>query len=366
MWGSKNVNLFTSTIVGLTFVFSGMAKLNDPLGFADKIEEYLHVFANQFSTRFLLLLPYTLVLAVLMATLEFVLGTSLIVHFQLLWTLRALLLLMLFFTGLTLYTATFTQVASCGCFGDALSLTPWQSFGKSVLLLLLLGWLYWQKSNGEASNLTGYYWIATALLFALGLSWYTIHHLPVIDFQAYKVGNNLAQLTQPSAPLHYVYVVEKEGRITETDHYPEGTGYRLVATRLTNPDNMPAITTFNLWRGANDCTAALLAGDKLLIIAQHPTLPEAPKLFKLQLLVKQLNEAVQPIFVATSSAQDVQDVAEALQLPLHLAAATLLKTMLRAKLGLLLLSDGVIVGKWHYNDLDHAHKALKKLGLSKQ
>lgn len=127
--------------VSLTFILSGTVKLNDPIGFSLKINAYLRAFSWDFTTLFLKLVPYNLALAIGVCTLEVVLGVALLLKFQSKFTLRALLLLTSFFSCLTLYTAVFKRVGSCGCFGDLLPLTPWQSFFKSVLLLLALGWL---------------------------------------------------------------------------------------------------------------------------------------------------------------------------------------------------------------------------------
>jgi uncharacterized membrane protein YphA (DoxX/SURF4 family) len=214
---SKCINLLASLLVGITFFCSGAIKLNDPLGFAYTIEEYLHLMASQLTGRIRLLLPHTLVLAVCMATLEVVLGVALLVHWQRFWVLQALLLLTLFFTCLTLYTATSKRIASCGCFGDALALTPWQSFAKSAALLLLLGGLYGQE-KGTPTSLNSYYWVVAALLLSLELSRHTLRHLPLWDFLPYKVGSDLSELVPPQVPLRYVYVVEKEGQIMETNH----------------------------------------------------------------------------------------------------------------------------------------------------
>ena len=355
---SKYFSLLASLTVGITFLFSGAVKLNDPLGFAYKIEEYLHVLAGQLTGHLRLLLPYTLGLAILVATLEVVLGTALLVHWQRYWVLRALLLLTLFFTGLTLYTATSSRIASCGCFGDALDLSPWQSFGKSVVLLLLLGGLCWPTTSSP-TRLSSYYWVAAALVLSLGLSWYSLHHLPWLDFRPYKVGSNLAQLIQPRLPLRYMYIVEKDGQTIATEDYPQAPGYKFIASRLLNPEDVPAVTNFSVWQGEEDCTQALLTGHKLLLIVQNPASVPAPTLQQLQVLVQQLPQGLQPVLI-TPDGQG-QEIAAALALPLHTAHAMLLRTMLRAPLGLVYLQEGVVAGKWHYQDLARAQKQLGRL-----
>lgn len=358
MWISKYSNL-ASLVVSLTFLFSGIVKLNDPRSFAYKIEEYLHLLASQLTSHVRLFLPHTLVVAVCMATLEVALGTALLAHYQRFWTLWALLVLTLFFTVLTLYTATSKRVASCGCFGDALALTPWQSFTKSVVLLLLIGGLCWQETDSPTS-LNSYYWVAAALLLSLGLSRHTLKHLPVFDWLPYKVGNDLSTLIQPEKPLRYVYEVEKEGKIMEIEHYPQEPGYKFISTRLLNPEDVSLSTHLSVWKEDEDYTKALLVGHKLLIITQDPASITTSALQKLYALIQQLEGTLQPVLLAPSG--QGRKVATALALPLHTASPLLLKTMLRAPLGLLLLKEGIVANKWNFNDFIRAQNTLKQLG----
>lgn len=332
MWISKYIHLWASLFVGITFLCSGAIKLNDPLGFSYKIEEYLHLLASQWTAQVRLLLPYALILSVCIATLEVVLGVALLVHWQYFWTLKALLLLTFFFTCLTLYTATSKRIASCGCFGDAITLAPWQSFTKSAVLLLLLGGLYWQEKSMPTS-LYSYYWVVAALLLSLGLSRHTLRHLPLWDFLPYKVGSDLSKLNQPQA-----------------------SGYQFVPARLANPEDAPRSTHLRIWKGEKDTTQGLLTGHKLLIIAQKPASIATPTLQKLYALMQQLPGVLQPILI-TPSGQG-KEAADVLGLPLHTAHPLLLQTMLRAPLGLLLLQEGVVVNKWHYYDLAQAQKSL--------
>jgi hypothetical protein len=358
MWISKYSNL-ASFIVSITFLLSGAIKLNDPRSFAYKIEEYLHLWASQITIRTRLFLPYTLGLAVCMATLEIILGTALLAHWQRFWTLTSLLILTLFFTLLTLYTATSKRVASCGCFGDALALTPWQSFTKSVVLLFLIGRLYWQETS-SLDSLNSHYWMVAALLLSLGVSRHTLNHLPVFDFLPYKVGTDLSKLIQPQVPLRHVYVAEKEGKIMEIEHYPQEPGCKLVSTRLLHPKDVSLSRHLSIWKGDEECTKTLLDGQKLLIIIQRPSSTTTSALQKLSTLIQQLEKTLQPVLLAPSG--QGEEIATTLALPLHAANPLLLKDMLQAPLGLLLLKEGVVAKKWNFNDFVQARKILKQLG----
>ena len=119
-------------LLGLTFVFSGVVKLIDPRGTQYKIEDY----ASAFGLGGLLPESLPLVLACVLATTEFLIGI-----YQLFAIRRRLaswvsLCFLLVMTPLTLYLAVTNPISDCGCFGDAIVLTNWQTFAKNVVLLV--------------------------------------------------------------------------------------------------------------------------------------------------------------------------------------------------------------------------------------
>ena len=132
---------FSRFFVGILFIFSGLIKANDPLGFGYKLEEYFEVFHISFLNDF------AVAIAIFLCTLEIVLGVALLLGIRAKQTSLGLLLLTIFFTFLTFYSAAFDVVRSCGCFGDAIPLTPWQSFTKDVILLLFIFIIYSNRSQ---------------------------------------------------------------------------------------------------------------------------------------------------------------------------------------------------------------------------
>ncbi|MBO6632513.1 MAG: DoxX family membrane protein, partial [Psychroserpens sp.] len=120
-------------LVGALFIFSGFIKLNDPLGFSYKLQEYFSYDVLNIPS----LIPYALGLAVFVVVFEVVLGVFLLIGYKPKFTVWSLLAMIIFFTFLTFYAAYFDKVKDCGCFGDFLKLTPWQSFWKDVILLVL-------------------------------------------------------------------------------------------------------------------------------------------------------------------------------------------------------------------------------------
>ena len=123
---------FCRIAVGLLFIFSGLIKINDPLGFSYKLEEYFEVFHITFLNGF------AVGIAIILCALEIILGFALLIGVRAKQVAWGLLLLIIFFSFLTFYSAYFKVVQTCGCFGDAIPLTPWQSFSKDLILLLLI------------------------------------------------------------------------------------------------------------------------------------------------------------------------------------------------------------------------------------
>jgi len=168
---------FCRIFVGILFIFSGMIKLNDPLGFSYKLQEYFS--AEVLDLPFLM--PYALGISVIVVVLEVVLGVFLLIGYKSKFTVYSLLAMIVFFTFLTFYAAYFDKVKDCGCFGDFLKLTPWQSFTKDLILLVLIlvlvvGLKYIKPLfNPLATTVLALF----GFLFSLGFGYYVLEHLPV-------------------------------------------------------------------------------------------------------------------------------------------------------------------------------------------
>ena len=173
--------------VGLLFIFSGLIKANDPLGFSYKLVEYFEVFHITF-LNFL-----ALSMAIVLCSLEMILGFALLIGVRSKQVAWGLLLIIIFFAFLTFYSAAFKVVQTCGCFGDAIVLTPWQSFSKDLVLLLLIVVLFKNRTKIHPlfTPKMGDRLLIIAAILSLGVGIYTYNFLPVLDFLAYKVGANI-------------------------------------------------------------------------------------------------------------------------------------------------------------------------------
>jgi len=338
-------------------VFSGLVKINDPKGTAIKLEEYFDVFAQDFAGFFKVFIPYSLELAVFLNVLEVVLGVALLVRFMPVLTMYILLPMILFFTFLTGYSAILNKVTDCGCFGDAIPLVPWESFIKDIILTLLIGVLFLKRKALVASGglaIRGGI-VALSTIAGLVLAIQAINHLPFMDFRSYAVGNNIPTLMQDRAPLRYDYIYEKEGKeyVFDMTSLPTDTTYKFKDSRLQNPEDQRKITDFAIWNDEGTFTEEALTGTKLLVVLQNiEHAANAEKLKQVSQLMQQATGVAQVWLVTSASGQDLEDFRHQHQLVgnVYYGDATVLKAVIRSNPGTVLLKNGTVLGKWHYND----------------
>jgi uncharacterized membrane protein YphA (DoxX/SURF4 family) len=341
----KIIARISRVVVGLLFIFSGLIKLNDPVGTQYKLEEYFEVFAADFSYFqhfFEALIPYALYFSVFLCAAEVVLGIALLVGYKPKTVSWLLLAIIVFFTFLTFYSAYFNKVTDCGCFGAAIKLTPWTSFGKDLFLLVLI----------LMSQPTGFI-VALSTLASLGIAVYAIRHLPVLDLLAYRVGASIPAQMKPSEPLKYKYIFTKAGKDLEFEQYPTDTTMVFKDMVVLNEDAKPKITDYRVWNDEGDFTEETFKGKKLFLIIKNLTDINTAAFPDIQKLVAGVKKkGVEPIVLTSASSAEISAFLAAHQLavPYYYVDATVLKTISRSNPGLWLLKDGIVKGKWHYND----------------
>ena len=215
------------SLIALVFLFSGFVKAVDPLGTVYKIEDYLKAFGG-FMTE---LLPLAGAAAVCLILAEWLLGVCMLCNVRTNWTSWLSLLFYLVMTPLTLWIALTNPVSDCGCFGDALVLTNWQTFWKNVVLLsLVIVLLVCRKAIPQTFSWWAELSLAVlAIATAAGIMGYSYTHLPPMDFRPYKVGNNIPELMEvPEDAPQDEYVIKliyaKDGVEQEftLEDYPKG------------------------------------------------------------------------------------------------------------------------------------------------
>ena len=348
---------FSRLLVGSLFIFSGFVKLNDPLGFSYKLEEY-------FSSGVLdlpALIPYALELAVFLVIFEILLGVALLLGYAVKFTAWCLLLMILFFSFLTFYSAYFNKVTDCGCFGDAIPLNPWESFIKDIILLAFILLLFFNQKRiiplfHNRSQLP------IVVVIAVVCGWFAnrvLNHLPLLDFRPYKAGVNISESmaipqNAPSPIFEYQWKFEKtDGTqyvIVSNGQYPNTDDkYIGVETTLVKEGYIPPIHDFSIEKNGVDYTDQFLNTEKLIVVVSYD-LEKADKeaLEKIDPYLKKAKEKGYQIIglTASNTQNSVVDV------PFYFCDETTLKTIVRSNPGVLKLSNGTIKQKLHYNDIE--------------
>ena len=375
----KIIYTLSRYLVGVLFIFSGLIKINDPVGTQIKLEEYFEVFSSDFTPLFEYLVPLALFLSVILCTLEVIIGIALILNYRMKITSSILLSLIVFFTFLTFYSAYFNKVTDCGCFGDAIKLTPWESFTKDIILLLFSliiffltnkfkqekGFFYIKILDYKNSSIRDGVIVFTTLI-CLIISFTAINFLPFIDFRAYKINNDIISLMEPSEDLKYSYVMEKNEKEYEFDIYPNDETYTFKEFKLLNPEAQAKITDYSLWDDDKEYTKESLKGNKLFIIIHSVNNIDAKLINKIKKLTSMVSFWVEPVIITSNEPKSFNQFLKKndIKLKYVYGDATVLKTIIRSNPGFFLLRNGFVKGKWHYNNIPDPKEVLKKVGIN--
>ena len=361
----KNIiTQFSRLFVGILFIISGLIKLNDPIGFSYKLDEYFSepVFNMPY------FVPFTLAIALFLVILEVVLGVMLLIGYRSKFTINSLLLLVVLFSFLTFYSAYFDVVKDCGCFGDALHLTPWQSFSKDLILLFFILILFFNEKlikplfSNSIQNTVSY----LSVILCAFMGYWVINHLPLKDFRPYKVGTNIKTAMEipegaPKSQVEMVFIYKINGvdkEFTEKDlmSLPEGATFVDRIDKVIVQGYLPPIHDFKLELEGNDNTQLILSKEKVLLIVAYDL--EKSNKEALQNSINLYEKAVSKgyyVAVLTGSSEEViTSVKKKYGIPFDFlfCDATTLKTIERANPSFVLLHYGTVVQKVHYNDTD--------------
>jgi len=355
--------------VGLLFIFSGLIKANDPLGFSYKLVEYFEVFHLTF-LNFL-----ALSMAIVLCSLEMILGFALLIGVrgrQVAWWLLGIII---FFAFLTFYSAVFKVVQTCGCFGDAIVLTPWQSFSKDLVLLLLIIILFKNRSkiNPLFTTKTSDRLLIIAIVLSFGVSFYTYNFLPVFDFLAYKVGVNIPdEMKTPAGAMPDEYEQTYHLKNNKTGATKVMTDKEYLKTNIWKDNNWvivgtpetrlvkkgftPKIQDLTIQDAQrNDYTKELLSNPyySLFIIADDLTQADTTAIDRLNALCINLtqNYNIRTILLTSSPASYAQAFAKQHHLvsEVFFSDGVPIKEMIRSNPGIMLIKNGTIINKWHYH-----------------
>ncbi|MBP1839426.1 BT_3928 family protein [Formosa algae] len=359
----KKIVSISRILVGVLFIISGLIKLNDPIGFSFKLEEYFSAAVLNLTA----LEPYALVISILVVIFEVLLGIFLLIGYKAKFTVWSLLLMILFFTFLTFYSAYFNKVTDCGCFGDAIKLTPWQTFSKDIVLLILI-LIIFSGIRFIKPVFSTFQTTVLALFGFIGCLWFGYHvlmHLPTIDFRPYKVGANLwdnmiVPEDAPKADIDYMWTFNINGEekvITTKGSYPTVDGeFISVDTKEIDPGYVAPIHDFSIERDGEDFTEAILHDDHVvLLIAYSLEKSESLGLKAIKNVADKASENGYKVIGLTASGHEIQDKLKAeyhFNFDFYFSDETALKTIVRSNPGVLILDKGTVIQKVHWNDVD--------------
>jgi hypothetical protein len=364
----KILRVIARIIIGLVFIFSGVVKAIDPLGSAYKFHDYFQAFNLEF------LNGLSLPLSICLCTAEFIAGFSVITGFRQKTGIWGVLVLLVIFTPVTFILALTNPVSDCGCFGDAIHLTNWQTFGKNVVLFALMIVLFTGRNHirNIFSNATE--WIITSVIISLFILFALVNlrYLPVIDFLPYKTGVKIADKMvipsgAPADEYRTTFIYEKNGvrKNFDINNYPAND------STWTFIDQKSVLIKIGYKPPIHDFAITALSGEdltqKVLSFSGYSVL----------MITKKFSEAGQKaladgfelgnfcmanginFYVLSSSGKDEMKNYEN-GLTFCSTDETTLKTMIRANPGYLLIKNGTILGKWSWTNVPGEEWFLKQ------
>ena len=369
-------------VLAVVFIFSGFVKAIDPFGSFYKIQDYLTAF-NLISW-----FPgyWPLLFAVLLAAIEFCAGIYLFLGIRRKISSTLAFLLMLVMTPLTLYLALADPVSDCGCFGDALVLTNWQTFGKNVVLLVAAVTVFrqWREITRFITLKMEWIFSMYTILFVFALSAYCLRNLPLLDFRPYKIGTNIKagmEITEGAklSVLETTFVMEKDDKRKEftLDNYPDST-WTFVETRTIVKEKgyEPPIHDFAMQSltSGTDITDSVLSsrGYTFLLVAHRIEEADDSNIDLINEIYDYSVEHGYGFYALTSSPEDAIALwcdRTGAEYPFCQMDDITLKTIIRSNPGLLLIKDGTILNKWSDSQLPDEYvltDSLDKLELGRQ
>ena len=351
------------TLLALTFLFSGFVKAVDPLGTVYKIQDYLH---EGFGGVFQWAIPAAGVAAVCLIALEWLLGIAMLLNVRTQWTSWITLLFYCIMTPLTLYIAIANPVSDCGCFGDALVITNWQTFWKNIILLLLsICLVICRKAIPELFSWWMEIIIALAALGSVaGIMGYSYTHLPQIDFRPYKVGNHIPTLMEipddaevDQYEITLIYAKDGKEQTFTLENYPKGDPeWTFVDQKsvLIKKGYVPPIHDFEIETLEGDyITQDILESEEpiALVVMYDLTKTDTTQLEK---LMHMIHESPRVYFLTASGEEEIFAFAEELGWDEETTYSTFcftdpitLKTIVRANPGVIVVQNGTIIDKYN-------------------
>lgn len=351
-------------LLAAVLIVSGFVKAVDPMGLFYKLQEYMAAFGVDFLSD-----GWIQLAAMLLAAAEFIMGVLLLMGVYNRINTLLVFLFFLFFTPFTLVLALWNPVRDCGCFGDALHLSNWATFGKNLLLLVFATMACFKHRLFVRRISIGNRWMVTmfAICYVMLVEIVSTSFLPIIDFRPFAVGSDLRKaVVDIPSETKTIYRFEKNGEVAEFDDetYPDSTwnylGSRTEVLKEGRPSLIADFAFLDMVDG-DDYTLEILDDTTyvcMLIMNRIETADES-RVDKINDLYDICVEQNIKFYAATSSEEESVELwrkRTGAEYPVLWADEVMLKTIIRANPGVLLIKNGVVVGKWNVTDLPSAEE----------
>lgn len=370
--------LISRLFLGIVFVFSGFVKAIDPLGSNYKIEDYLHAM-GPFMSHFT---GIAFIASILLSATELLIGLNLILGVRLKETTWAAALFMVVMTPITLWIAIANPVHDCGCFGDALIITNWQTFWKNIILSAFVVVIFLLRKSHKplVCNRTQWVLCVYSFLFTVGLSFYCLKHLPIIDFRPYKIGTNIIKgmETPPNAEkdsfdIKLIYAKNGQEKEFSLENYPRNdSSWTFVDQRsvLIKKGYEPPIHDFTIDTDGGEITDIVLndPGYTFLLISYDFTKADLSKSEQINQIYQYALKNGYKFYALTASVKE--DIAKYKQTtkaeyPIGLTDKITLKTIIRSNPGLVLIKNATVLNLWATSDIPEFKAPLESSELGK-
>lgn len=361
------IRIISRLILGVTFIFSGFVKGVDPLGTAYKIEDYFIAFGTEWA------IPLMLPLAIFLCVAEFSLGVFMLLNIFKKTTSWLMMLMMVFFTILTLNDAIYNPVPDCGCFGDFIILTNWETFYKNLVIDFFLIIVFLTRNKYDSVYTKTTEWsiaILTIAVFTLFNS-YNINRLPVMDFRDWKVGKKLTVDNPKPLEYYLIYTNKSTGDTQEylSPNYPFNDSVWLAEweytdMRIVDPNDRPTDVSFFDLSG-NNATDGIL-GDPLyhfLLVSYDLEVADWENMDEIKELKHMAEENAYSFSLITASSENIiADFQKKNEFypEIYQSDDIDLKTIIRSNPGLIVLKKGVVLNKWPNGHLPEYHEIMKE------
>ena len=358
------LNVIARIVVGLVFLFSSFVKGVDPLGTSYKITEYLTTWTF-LGISFDWLVPMATFMAMFLIVAEFLVGVLMITGAFRKFGAWLLLLMMVFFTFTTLFDAITNEVTDCGCFGDAIKLTNWQTFWKNIALDVPTVWIFMTRAlryrrRFERDMLISIFAVVAMVIFGL----FNVYNEPCIDFRAWKVGNQMIDMDESLQVKSYVTYRNKT--TGETDEFLSEElvkkmedpaweeAWEWESSRVVDPHEIRAAGFSMLDYEMNDHAKELIGSEDYVLIAtiHHLDKVNEQGVSSLRWAAEYAKENnIQMVVLVSALPEEIDSFRETLgadELEFYFADATAIETMMRSNPGFVLMKEGKVLGKWHH------------------